>query len=79
MSKFNRGSKPFVYTKEIELFKNNPRAFVNYNLRTNLIDGGSVEASLSQYELKAALNEENFLKYPILLAHLLNKNYIGAN
>ena len=78
MSKFNKRTQSALNNTEVKIFKNNPIAFANYNLKVNLLQGGSVE-NLSEYGLKVALNEENILKYPLLKAQLLNRNYISAN
>lgn len=78
MSKFNKRAQSALKNTEQKFFKNNPIAFANYNLQVNLLEGGSVE-NLSDYGLKVALNEENILNYPLLLAQLLNRSYISAN
>ncbi|MES2630327.1 MAG: hypothetical protein V4616_15315 [Bacteroidota bacterium] len=79
MSRFNKRTASAVQNNVQPLFKENPRAFADYTLRTNLIEGGSQEGPLSQFELGVALNEENILKYKLLLAQLLNKPFISVN
>ncbi len=79
MSKSNKRIAAIQNDESIKFFQDNPRAFANYTLRVNLLEGGSQENNLSQYELGVALNEENILEYKILLAQLLNKPFISAN
>ncbi len=79
MSKFNKRTQSAINTQEQKLFQNNPKAFIEYSLRVNLIEGGSQEKGISQFELGVALNEENILKYKLLLAQLLSKQFISSN
>lgn len=78
MSKFNKRTQSAIKTNVSNFFIDNPRAFADYTLKVNLLEGGSQE-NLSQYELGIALNEENILKYKLLLSQLLNKPFISAN
>ena len=75
MSKYNSRIGSILPKTGEELFANNPRAFANYTLNINLLEGGSQESYTSEQSLRYSLNEGNLLSNKLLLYKL----YKGVN
>jgi len=78
MSKSNSRIRILPNTGE-KLFANNPRAFVNYNLNINLLEGGSQESQSDVQVLEYGLTEGNLLNNKLLLYKLFKNVNSSAN
>ncbi len=79
MSKFRNRISSILNTNTESFFANNPRAFANYTLQVNLLEGGSVEGELRPAQLDYAFNEGNLLNNKLLLFKLFKKTNSSAN
>lgn len=79
MSKYKNRIPGILTNKNENFFVNNPRAFANYTLNVNLLEGGSQELFPDQQTLRYAEETGNLLNNKLLLYKLFKGVNSSAN